>query len=153
MLAKLHSMVLTVVAVATLSSLAAAQTCPKPCWALPAVTETGSIDPGDGVFTIAVVNYTHGTGTDNCQGTCILCRVDYQFTFAMYNEGQYCLTIETPAGSHSFPPEVDNYVRPGVLESKCNPQYAPFFTGKAKNCDTGVVQKEITIALGCECTP
>ena len=72
-------------------------------------------------------------------------------TYAMINPGQYCLTVETEAGPFSFPPAVQNYTRPGVLKAKCNPDFAPFFTSRVKDCATGQQVAMIHVAIDCIC--
>ncbi|MCH1571082.1 MAG: hypothetical protein L7S64_07025 [Longimicrobiales bacterium] len=111
----------------------------------------GGIPPGDGVFSILITNVIPGNATNDCEATCELCQLEFLHTYAMINPGQYCLTVETEAGPFSFPPAVQNYTRPGVLKAKCNPDFAPFFTSRVKDCATGQQVAMIHVAIDCIC--
>jgi hypothetical protein len=142
---------LVMISLTALTDSAQSQQCPVNCQPIEILNISGAIDPGDGLFVIQTTNMSWGTATANCVATCEQCVLEYIMTYAMYNAGQFCLTVENEAGAHTFPPSVQNYNRPGVLKANCSPDFAPFFTARAKDCGTGVVAKEITIALDCPC--
>lgn len=146
-----RTIALALISLAMLTTSARAQQCPVDCQAIEINNISGSIATGDGLFVIPTTNMSWGTATANCVATCEQCVLEYIMTYAMYNAGQYCLTVENEAGAHTFPASVQNYNRPGILKANCSPDFAPFFTARARDCGTGAIAKEITIALDCPC--
>ena len=129
----------------------AQETCPKPCAPTASVSAGGSIASGDGVFSLLITNFTPGTATANCEATCDMCSTDFLMSYAMYNAGQYCLTVVNASGPHNFPSSVLNYTRPGTLKSNCNPDFAPFFEMQVWDCTAPIIVAWKQVTLDCFC--
>jgi len=132
------------------SILSVPDDCPEVCLANAPVSTAGpGIDPGDGLMAISISNLISGTATVSCGATCDLCEVYFILTYASYNPGQFKFKIQSEAGETEI--DTDNYNRPGILKSKCNPAFAPFFTALAEDATTGTLVQSETIALDCFC--